>query len=192
MELLESIEKRRSIRLFKQEPLSDETLMRLVSAAVLSPSGGNGQPLRYVVARAPETVKKVFELTAWAAHVRPHRTPVWGVSSPVAFIAVCVSSGAESNPLAYADAGAAIQSALLRAVELGLGACWLGAFDKAKVADALELEDLGCLYLVALGVPAESPKLDRIQAGQSTKYYLDSTGDLHVPKYEAKAVTSFK
>ncbi len=192
MELLESIKSRRSIRLYKQEPVDESQLRELVSAAAVSPSGGNAQPLRYMLVKSPDMVKRVFDLTAWAAHVRPHRTPVWGVSAPAAFIAVCVASGVESNPLAFADAGAAIQSMLLRAVDLGLGACWLGAFDKEKMADALDLQDLGCLYLVAVGRPAEAPELERILPGQPTKYHLDSAGVLRVPKYEAASISDVK
>ena len=192
MELLESIKRRRSIRRFKQEPVPESLLKDLVSVAVVAPSGGNAQPLRYVIVHTPEMVKGVFELTAWAAHVRPKRNPVWGVSAPTAFIAVCVASGVENNPLLFADAGASIQNMLLRAVDLGLGACWLGAFDKGKVADALLLEDLGCVYLVAVGYPDESPEMQTIKVGQPTKYNVDANDVLHVPKYDQESVTIVK
>jgi nitroreductase len=133
--------------------------------------------LRYAVVRTPEHVKSLFDLTAWAAHVRPKRTPVWGVSSPVAFIAVCVASGVEQMPLVYSDAGAAIENILLKALDLGLGGCWLGAFDKNKAADAIGLDkDLVCLYLIALGVPDEaclgdgdeSPPLNTVSTSPSS------------------------
>lgn len=192
MELLDSIKSRRSIRRFKQEPISESQLRELVSVAVLAPSAGNSQPLRYVIVNTPELVKGVFEQTAWAAHVRPHRTPVWGLSAPVAFIAVCVASGVENNPLAFADAGASVQNMLLRAVDLGLGACWLGSFDKEKVAEILDLEDLGCIYLVAVGKPAESPVIETVDIGKSIKYYLDSSDVLHVPKHDPVAITIVK
>ena len=192
MELLDAIKSRRSIRRFKQKPVPESLLKELVSVATLAPSGGNAQPLRYAIVLKPELVKSVFELTAWAANVRPNRTPVWGVSAPGAFIAVCVASGVENNPLLYADAGAAIQNMLLRSVDLGLGSCWLGAFDKNKVSEVIDLEDLACAYLVAIGYPDEAPQLEIVKEGASVKYHLDAKDVLHVPKYDPDTITVVK
>ncbi len=189
MNLSDALKARRSIRRFKQDKIEDAALSQLLEAAVSAPSAGNGQPLRYAVVRTPEHVKSLFDLTAWAAHVRPKRTPVWGVSSPVAFIAVCVASGVEQMPLVYSDAGAAIENILLKALDLGLGGCWLGAFDKNKAADAIGLDkDLVCLYLIALGVPDEKPVMEMVDESASLKYSVDDSDVLHVPKRAPRCV----
>ncbi len=188
MELLDAIRGRRSIRRFKQAKVDDATLLSLVEAATLAPSGGNAQPLRYVIVRSPAQVKSVFDLVAWAAHVRPRRTPVWGANAPAAFIAVCATAGAD-NALVFADAGAAIQSMLLRAVDLGLGCCWLGAFNKGKADETLKLKDLNCVFLVAVGCPDESPVLESISLAEPTAYHLDGDDVLHVPKHSVSSVT---
>ena len=49
MSLYELILSRRSIRQFRQDPLSRETLQKLVNAARLAPSGANRQPLEFVM-----------------------------------------------------------------------------------------------------------------------------------------------
>ena len=48
------------------------------------------------------------------------------------------------------------------------------------------------LYLVALGVPDESPVMENIKEGDSAKYYLDKNDVLHVPKYTVNALTTWK
>ena len=192
MNAIDAIRKRRTIRRYKQEPVADATLLELVEAASLAPSGANTLPLRYVIARTPQLVEQIFMLTAWGGHVKPNRNPVWGVSAPAAFIAVCTPQAAANLPLTHADAGAAIQSILLRAVELGLGACWLGAFDKQQADKILRFKDMACLYLVAVGAPGEAPVKETIKIGESTKYFLDSNDVLHVPKYEADSISELR
>ncbi|UCH43893.1 MAG: nitroreductase family protein, partial [Dehalococcoidales bacterium] len=45
----EAIQKRRSIRSFKQVPIPDEIIIDMLEAARLAPSGSNSQPWRFVV-----------------------------------------------------------------------------------------------------------------------------------------------
>jgi len=190
MELKEVIRRRRTIRRFKQQPVSDELLRELLEAARLAPSAGNRQVLRYLVIRTPALVQAVLKHTAWAAYVQPRRTPEWGRSAPAAFIAVL--PGGESGELA-ADAGAAIENLLLRAHDLGLGACWIGAFLRADVATLLALPPgRQPLYLVAVGWPDESPCQDDIGADGSPKYFLDAQDRLHVPKYTVAALAEWR
>ncbi len=194
MEFSDILKQRRSIRRFKQEEIPLAVLKELVDAAALAPSAANNQPLRYVLIREKNLLKAVFEQTTWGGHVRPHRDPEFGVTSPVAFLAVCAADQGSQTPApaAAVDAGAAIQSALFRAADLGLGACWIGAFNRQKVNALLGLDKLTVIYLVGLGVPAESPVLHRIHQDGSTKYYLDSEDVIHVPKYAADDILTVK
>lgn len=193
MELSEAIRKRRTIRRYKQKPVEDKLLLELIDAARLAPSGGNMQQLRYIAVRNPENVRKVFSQTAWGGSVRPRRSPEWLKDAPSAFIAVTAASESLKNlKLIHADAGAAIQNILLRAVELGLGTCWIGSF-KEEVNTILELGgDTAVVYLVAVGYPDEYPVQEDIAAGESTKYYLDEKDVIHVPKLKPEAITSWK
>jgi nitroreductase len=57
----EAIEKRRSIRRYKPEPVSDEHLFALLDAARLAPSGSNAQPWRFKIVRDQETKLKLVQ-----------------------------------------------------------------------------------------------------------------------------------
>ena len=189
MELTDAIRKRRTIRRYSQRSVERDKLTALIDAARLAPTGGNMQQLRYVVVRTAETVNKVFEQTAWAAMVKPKRNPEIGKTAPTAFIAVTSkNAGAGQN----ANAGAAIQNILLKAVELELGCCWIGSFDKKQTHQILGLaDDTEILFLVAVGYPDESPVSEVIGADEPCRYYLDDNDVLHVPKYRVDVLTEW-
>lgn len=182
---------RRTIRRFQQKPLPEADFRALLNAARLASCASNRQRLRYIVAREPGLVAAILPHTAYAALVQPHRDPVPGVNSPVAFLAV---TGTEApSPHLYADAGAAIQSLEFAAWERSIGCCWLASFDREKAAALLEVKDAGrLLYLVALGYPAESPVREDIRGDGSPRYYLDSDDVLHVPKWTVDSITEWK
>ena len=189
MELQYALRNRRTVRLFNQQPIADNDLYTMLEAAQASSSGGNTQPLRYVVIKTPEFVEKVFLQCRFAALVQPKRNPRWGVDAPTAFIAVTVEH-AEPTPVDYAVCGGAIMSMQFAAFSLGLGCCWIGAFDKNKVREILRLEGKEeILFLVAVGHPAEKPVLEWIEADGDIKYYLDGDDTLHVPKRRPDAVS---
>lgn len=184
---------RRSIRRFKQIPVTKEQIQALLDAALVAPSARNGQLLRYCVVSSPEKLKEVFNNTAWAGYVHPKRIPLRDVSSPMLFIVVsAVKNEQDVSPHTWADAGAAIENMLLTAVELGLGGCWIGSFNREILEKTIaEPENQRALYVVAFGVPDESPVLERIGADDSTKYYLDEQDVLHVPKYTPDAAARY-
>ncbi len=190
MDVKDAIRRRRTIRQFKQEKVGKESIMKLIDAARFAPCGGNMQKLRFMVIEKEETVKKIFEQTVWGGHVKPRRNPEWGVSAPLSFI--LVTSPVNAGQVAVADAGAAIENMLLQAVGMGLGCCWIGAFKVDNVAEILQLsKDLKPVFLLAIGVPAESPLQEDIKEGDDVKYYLDDNNCLHVPKYTVDSITTW-
>lgn len=176
---------RRTVRLFEQRQVSDETLKAVLDAARLAPCAANKQRLRYVVARTPEIVSRLLPLTKWAMLVAPRRTPVQGQSGPSAFIAV--TGPKDGGVILHADAGAAIGYMQLEASRLGIGSCWLASVDREKATPILALPaDHELLYLVAIGYPAETPVLD--DNATETAYYLDEGGVLHVRKLPLESI----
>lgn len=193
MNLSEAIRKRRTIRRYRQKPVEDKLLLELIDAARLAPSASNMQQLRYAVVRKLGNVQKVFMQTAWGGYVKPKRNPEWLKDAPLAFIAVLAPVESVKNfKHLYADAGAAVQNMLLKAVDLGLGTCWIGSV-KEEVNSILELDPgMTVIYVVAVGHPDEDPVQEDIAAGESTKYYLDEKDVIHVPKLKPEAITSWK
>lgn len=182
---------RRTIRLYQQKSVSEVDLRAMLNGARLTCSGGNQQPLRYLVVRTPALAEKVFAQTAWAFLVRPRRTPVWGVTAPQTFIAV-LGSG-DGAPLLHANAGAAVQSMQLVAWARGLGCCWLGAIQREALHELLQLP-LGqqVLYLLAVGYPAEEPVREDVSERESHAYYVDGENRLHVPKLRLEDVVQWR
>ena len=191
VELSAAVNGRRTVRRFKQIQVKECEIRTMLDAARLSSSGGNMQPLRYIVVQTTELVSRIFENTAWGGLVRPRRNPEPGNTAPLTFIAV-VSSRDGSNIL-HADAGAAMQSMTLAAYSLGIGCCWLGAFKRENVDMILELpEDTTVIYLLAAGYPDEAPVLEDIAAGMPVNYYLDDNDVLHVPTFTVDAITQWR
>ena len=188
MEFSELLAIRRTVRLFKQQPVSDSDLLKLIDAARQASCSSNRQRLRYMIVRTPELVEAVLEKTAWAGLVKPLRTPQWGKNSPAAFIVLTAPE--DDNSSIEADAGAAVQSIEFAATDMGLGACWLGAIDRAAIREILDCGRI--VYLVAVGYPDETPYSKDINIDESCAYHIDSEGNLCVPKFKAEAITVFR
>jgi len=190
MKTKEAIQKRRTIRRYKQEMVSEADIRELLNAARLASCGGNMQRLRYIVVQSQDLVKKVFDETAWGGAVKPNRNPVWGENAPLSFILLTGPAG--TSGLIHADAGAAIANMQLCATDMGLGCCWIGAYQKEPVKEILAMpENREPVYLLAIGYPDESPVQEDIEAGGVTKYYLDDEDVLHVPKYTIDALSEW-
>jgi nitroreductase len=138
MDFWQVIDERHSVRHF--EPNVDvppEFVQRLLVAATRAPSAGNRQPWYFYVVRDP-TVKSALAAAAYGQEF---------VSQAPVAIVVC--SDAEQSAERYGqrgrelyclqDTAAATAQILLAAVALGLGACWVGAFDEERAAGALDL-----------------------------------------------------
>lgn len=178
MNVREAIKSRRSIRKFLQTPINHTILTDLVDAARLCASGANLQPLKYAVLDNRDIVQAIFPLVKWAGYL-----PDWNpapMEGPPAYIAVfgdtTISSAFET------DAGAAVTTMMLAAVELGLATCWLGAIDRPALQSLLGFDHrLRLLYLLAVGYPDQESVIRPIAEG-NCKYYFDSQGILQVPK----------
>ncbi len=179
MDTYQTIQQRRTIRRFGQQPLTAEQLRRYVDAARLAPSGANLQPLKYVIIQTKEIVDQLFGLVHWAAYLAPEGTPGLG-ERPTAYIAQIVDLKIKQAGYEL-DAGAAMENLLLAAEDDGVGCCWMGSVDYVRVSELLGLKETEKLIgIVSMGRKAERPVEDLWQG--SVKYYKDENGVLHVPK----------
>ena len=189
MEFRELLKTRRTVRLFKQQMVDDETLAALIDAARVASCASNKQRLRYTVVRTPDMVLEVLKHTRWAGLVHPARTPQPGVSSPAAFIVVTTTEESLSE-LLCADAGAAVQSIEFAATDAGLGCCWLGAIDREAIQNLLQCGKI--VYLAAVGYPGETPRSVDISSAENCAYFLDDNGVLTVPKLRLQDILKWK
>jgi nitroreductase len=61
-ELMALFRARRTIRLYTEEPVSREHLELILEAGRFAPSGGNRQPLQYIVVQTPERIRTIRRL----------------------------------------------------------------------------------------------------------------------------------
>jgi nitroreductase len=155
MELEEAIKGRRSIRAFKPQDVPEETVEKLIDAAMHAPSAGNTQPWEFVIARKPDTKKKL----AQAAH------QAFVEEAPVV-IMVCANEKRSSSGYGkrgetlycIQDTAAATQNILLTAYSLGLGTCWVGAFNEKEAKKALKTpKGIRPVAMIPVGYPNKNP-----------------------------------
>ena len=151
------VKARRSVRSFTDEPVSRETILKLLELARWAPHAG--EAWRFVVVQEAERKQELAEATRQQ----------W-ITSAAAIIVV----GADlsmSEPLSHRwdadhwwalfplqDTAAAIQTFMLAAVAEGLGTCWIGSFNEGDVARVVNLSfPVRPVALVVLGHPADEP-----------------------------------
>jgi len=188
MDIWEAIKRRRSVRWFRQEAISRETLLELIEAARCAPSAANRQPLEFVIVDNDQQRTQVFAQLAWAAYVQPRRDPPAG-KRPVSYIIVLVSKERALADFGPVDAAAAIENILLAAQGQGIGSCWLGSIKRDKIREILEIPDKYDIdSVIALGYPDEQPVMEDCK-GESIEYYLDDNDVLHIPKRPLQSIT---
>jgi nitroreductase len=147
--------RRYSCRRFAATPLLHPELEHILEAAVWAPSAGNLQPWRLIVVTSDELKERL----AGAAHQE------FVAEAPVVIV-VCAVPGestrryGERGRSLYClqDTAAATENILLAAAELGLGSCWVGAFEEPAAAAVLELPSAWRpVALVPVGHPLEAP-----------------------------------
>jgi len=156
MDVFECIKNRRSIRRFSPDEIEEEKLDKILDAARWAPSAGNLQARDIIVVRNPEIKKKLMMAALGQDFI---------LEAPVVLV-VCANKsksafryGIRGEKLyCIQDATASIQNILLAAHALGLGSCWVGAFDTEIVKRILEIPgDVEPIAIIPIGYPGESP-----------------------------------
>lgn len=186
MELKELVVKCRTFRRFEESfTVSLQQLESLVDLARLSPTGGNRQPLKYLLYNTPEECDKVFPFLAWAGYLREWQGPEKG-ERPSAYVVILGDKTVTDN--FGVDHGIAGHSILLGAVEAGLGGCMIQSIMRADMTEELRIPDaFEILLVIALGKPVEEVVLEQIK-DNDVKYWRDGENVHHVPKRELKDI----
>lgn len=180
MNLTELINSRRTIRKFRQEPISNKLIEKFINCARLAPTAANLQPLKYIGINSKEMTDKIFPLVKWAGYLAPNYNPK-NNERPTAYIAICGDKNIRETGYDM-DIGAAVENIILSALEDGIGSCWMLSIDKEKISEILNLEEnIKLSTIIALGYPLESPKEVNV-VDNNIKYYLDDSNTLCVPK----------
>ena len=156
--ILDIIRERGSIRKYKDKPILSSDLQTILETARLAQSAANRQPWEFIVVSDKAQLKKLAEAAHW-----PNRPPQSSVSTAPTVI-ICLAVPEMSRKVGpfdgfLVDLSIAIENMALTAWELGIGSCWIGAFQEDKVKTLLNVpENLRVVSLLTLGYADEQPR----------------------------------
>ena len=147
------IRNRYSVRAYRKDPVEKGKLDQVLEAARLAPTASNRQPFRIIVAQTKgreDEMRRMYDRD-------------WFVEAPTV-ICVCamkseawVSRGGMNY--VYVDVAIVMDHIILAASDIGLGTCWVGAFDKDVAREAFGLpDDLEPVVMTPLGYAADQPE----------------------------------
>ena len=150
MDVFEAVKTRRSTRKFKDSTIEKEKLSKVLEAARFAPSAANLQPWSFIVVS-----DKTIRQSLFSGYSRQ-----WFVDAPIIIVACgfpdkgwCRKDGEKYYPL---DVAIAMQNLILAAHDVGLGTCWIAAFDEKKVKKALDIpKNVRVIAMTPLGYPDE-------------------------------------
>lgn len=136
MELFETIKKRRSVRAYKPDAVENDKLALVLEAARLAPTACNRQAFRVVVLETAACSREAL--------ARIYGRPYFA-GAPL-LLAVCADTKscwtrADGVGYGFVDAAIVMDHMILTATALGLGTCWIGAFDAAAARELLALPE---------------------------------------------------
>lgn len=147
MDVYEAILRRRSIRLFTNQLVSDDILTKLLEAAMAAPSAKNRQPWKFYVIKNKEILNKLSDVFKDFN------------AQTMIIVAGDMSKLEDKSMFWIQDCAAATQNILLAAEGFNIGTCWCGVYPKESettlVKEILNLEEkIIPLALIQLGYKA--------------------------------------
>jgi len=150
MQFIELATKRYSVRYYKAEPVEDDKLQLVLQAARLAPMAANRQAFRLIVILTKNRESELLRIY----------NKSWFVQAPVVICICAIPNEAwvRLDGKNYSDVDAAIvmDHLVLAATDLGLGTCWIGAFDPVAAREVLGIpEQVDPIAFTPLGYPAD-------------------------------------
>lgn len=174
MDVFECIQSRRSVRNYSSRKISFDDLTRIIEAGTKAPSAGNLQDYRFII------VNDRAKIDLLAEHCNEQ---FWIASAPL-LIVVCVDTekteayyGLRGQRLyATQNVAAAAQNILLAAHALGIGSCWVGAFNEEFVSDEFGIPSkVRPQVIISLGY-ADGPLDPKVENDISSMVFFNKYG----------------
>ena len=155
MDVFEAVKKRRSTRNFKQKAIPKEMEKKLIEALIWAPSAGNLQSRKFYFIKGKEKKEKLAESAASQNFISV--APLVVVAC--ADLEIETHYGKRGKEIyAICDVAVSIENMLLTATEIGLGSCWVGAFEEEKVRKVLDIpKNLLPIAILPVGFPDKVP-----------------------------------
>lgn len=137
MKFDEIVKERKSVRSFKPKKVEVGDLLEAIDCAIQGPFAGNLNNLKFLIIENEKTIREISKLA----------NQTWIDEAP-ALIIVCSDEShlidqymERGKDYSRQQAGAAINTILLRLADLGLGSCWVGAFKYEIMKQILKIPD---------------------------------------------------
>jgi nitroreductase len=167
MDFQKLIRARYSVRAYRTDPVEDTKLGQVLEAAQLAPTADNRQPFHLVVLKTAgreRELRRIYDKS-------------WFVQAPLIIAACGLPSQnwvrkQDGKNLNDVDVAIVMDHLILAAADLGLGTCWIAAFDPAAARDILGLPaDVEPVAFTPLGYPADQPRpKKRKSLGELVRY----------------------
>src|ERR671915_1590137 len=171
MDFEDVVRKRKMVRRYKQNlPLSEKTITKLIRNAHRAPSAGHTQVQEFIIVKEPVIKKKLRAAAVDQEYVEDAPLLIVVCSNTSRSVGRYGIRGTEFYSIT--DGAFASMLILLTAVNEGIGACFVGAFDDNKVSAILELpEFVKPIGIICIGYPAEEPiRIERISLSELVYY----------------------
>jgi len=157
MDVFTAISQRSSVRAYKGIDVEEEKLKRILEAARLSPSASNRQDWRFIVVRDKETKKKLAKAAFGQSFIGEAPVVIVACGTEPKTIMAC------GQPAHTVDVSIACAFMILQAYELGLGTCWIGAFEEGEVKKILNVpKEVRVVAMTPLGYPNQ-PRSQKVR-----------------------------
>ncbi|MGB9672917.1 MAG: nitroreductase family protein [Anaerolineales bacterium] len=145
MNVLDAIKFKRAVRKFKDEPLPEEVILKILNAGRRAQSAKNMQPWNFIAIRNKETLLSLSQLGEWAGHI----------AGAALAVAILTPDPAIRFSIMF-DAGQAAAYMQLAAWELGVGSCLATIYQPDKARQLLGFpSDLHLNVVISFGYPTE-------------------------------------
>ena len=151
MNVSEAIRTKRAVRQFKDSPLPDDVVEKILNAGRRSQSSKNNQPWRFIAIRDKAILKQLSQLGQWAGHI----------AGAALAVAILTPEPTERFQTMF-DAGQASSYMQLAAWEMGVGSCPASIYQPDQARDLLGFPPDWYLRIVlSFGYPQDPDVLTR-------------------------------
>lgn len=153
MEFMDLINVRYSVRRYKSKPVEGEKLEKILEALRVAPTAANKQPFKFIVVNTEGREEELK--TIYGAE--------WFTQAPIVICGCAVPEEGwvrrDGKNYSEVDVTIAMDHLILEATNLGLGTCWIAAFNADAARRVLNLpEGVEPVLFTTLGYPAEEPR----------------------------------
>jgi nitroreductase len=153
MDFQELIKNRYSVRSYQDKAVEEDKLQKVLEAACTAPTAANKQPFKLIVVKTQgrkEDLKRIYPAE-------------WFSEAPLVICACAIPSKGwtrrDGRCYVEVDVAIAMDHLILAATNLGLGTCWIAAFDAQAAREVLKLpQGVEPLLFTPIGYPADEPQ----------------------------------